>query len=144
MPHVWIALEQDAEGWPPVTEEEVRTEEIGENLHRITSTPVFVPGVAVGDVLATETQPDASVWAVAVAEQGNHWCSRVVPLGGFDPERIVEVFDSMGARTTLTRYGIVTLDVGPGIDARHVLDELEAGRAEGDWDFDLGVTPELG
>ena len=47
----------------------------------------------------------------------------------------------MGANATLTPYGIVTLDVGPQVDADHLMAELRAGREAGDWDYDVGVSP---
>lgn len=141
MAHVWINLAQDADGYPPVTEEELHTEPVGPNLHRLLATPAFAYGIAVGDVLRSSAVDDGTEWVVAVEEQGDHWCSRIVPFGDVEMQRIVDLMTSMGGTATATTYGLVTADFGPTVDAGHVLAELQAGREDGDWDYDLGVRP---
>lgn len=141
MAHVWIALARDADGYPPVEEEQLHVATTGTDLATLTATPAFAPGLAVGDVLRTRTTADGRVWATAVASQGDHWCSRVVPLNDKPAGRVVEIFASMGCTATATEFGLVTVDVPPEADRDHVLRELHAGRDEGDWNFDLGVDP---
>lgn len=143
MAHVWISLPQDDEGYPPFTEEQLHTREVDTDLHEVLSVPVFAKGIAVGDTLATRTVGD-ELWATHVESEGDRWCVRIVPLGGYDEERIVEVFDSMGAAAARTPYGVVTVDVGPEVDAQHLMAELDSGLDEGDWDYDVGVTPNAG
>lgn len=141
MAHVWINLPQDEDGYPPFTEEQLHTTPVGENLHRLESTPAFAYGIAVGDVLRTKSVEDDSEWVTEVAEQGNHWCSRIVPLNGTETQRIVDLMASMGGTAVGTTYGLVTVDFEAGVDSKHVLAELQAGREAGDWDYDLGVKP---
>lgn len=140
MPHVWISLTQDEDGYPPYTQEQLPTREVGPDLHEVLAVPVFAKGIAVGDVLATQSVGD-EIWATSVSDEGDRWCARVVGLGGFDEDRIVEIFESMGGTASITSYGVVTLDFGPQVDGEHVVNELRAGRDEGDWDFDVGVVP---
>ncbi|GAB3716486.1 DUF4265 domain-containing protein [Mariniluteicoccus flavus] len=139
MTHLWIALEQDDDGYPPFVEEELHATAVGPDLYRIDRAPAFAYGIAVGDVVATTTTEDGRVWATSVAVEGDHWCARVVPLGGVEMGRVVKVFTSMGVNASATDYGVVTLDVPAGVEVEHVLAELRAGRDEGDWDFDVGV-----
>lgn len=143
MAHVWISLAQDEDGYPPFTEEQLHTREVGTDRHEVLSVPAFAKGIAVGDILATKSVGE-ELWATHVESEGKRWCVRIVALGGFDDERIVEVFDSMGALATKTPYGVVTLDVGPDVDAQHLLAELESGLTEGNWDYDVGVMPTAG
>lgn len=143
MAHIWIGLERDADGYPPYAQEQLHVEQLGEDLVELSSTPVFAPGLAVGDVLRTRAASDGESWATDVVRQGDHWCSRVVPLNGYPAERAVEVFNSMGCAAHKTQFGLVTVDVAVHVEAGHVLNELRAGRDDGDWDFDLGVDPEL-
>lgn len=63
-------------------------------------------------------------------------------MNGNPAERVVAVFDSMGCEAVETPFALVTVDALAHMDAQHVLNELRAGRDEGDWDFDLGVDPE--
>ncbi|MGA4506848.1 DUF4265 domain-containing protein [Propionibacteriaceae bacterium G1746] len=141
MSHIWISLPQDEDGYPPFAEEQLHTTPVGENLHRLEATPAFAVGIAVDDVLRTQTLADGTEWATEVVEQGDHWCSRIVGLNGYEHERIVEIMASMGGTAADTPYGLVTVDFDASVDVKHVLAELEAGRREGDWDFDLGVDP---
>lgn len=141
MAHVWISLQQDEDGYPPYAEEQLHTTEVGENQHKLESTPAFAPGIAVGDVLGTQTMENGEIWATHVEQTGDHWCSRIVPLNGTPEQRILDVMASMGGTARETPYGLVTVDFDAGADVKHVMAELEAGRADGEWDFDLGVDP---
>ena len=139
--HVWIALEQE-DGFPPFSEEQLHTRAVGGGLYELLTTPVFARGVAVGDLLAV-TDVDGELWATEVAAEGDHWCGRVVALGGFDEDRIAEILVSMGATVSPTPYGVLTFDASPDVDAEHFIAELDAGVAAGDWDYDLSVAPTL-
>ena len=141
MSHVWISLPQDEDGYPPFTEEQLHVHEVAPGEYELDAPPAFAHGIAVGDVLGTQSMDDGTVWVTHVVQTGDHWCSRVVPLNSFSMDRVVEVFASMGVTARATDFGVATLDVGPEVDVAHVMAELEAGRAEGDWDFDLGVDP---
>lgn len=139
MAHVWISLAQHED--PPFTEEQLHTHPVGEDRHRLESTPAFAYGIAVGDVVETQDTADGRSWIISVAEQGDHWCTRVVPLNGFDIEKIVDVMASMGGTASQTVFGLVTVDFDAAVDVKHVMAELTAGRDAGNWDFDLGVRP---
>lgn len=140
MAHVVINLPQ-VDGYPPYSEEELHTTELDEGLHRLDITPTFAMGIAVGDVLCTESVDDGTVWATSVAVQGDHWCSRIVPFGDTTMDSIIAVMTDVGGTAHDSGYGLVAVDFDATVDVEAVIHALEQGRAEECWDFGLGVDP---
>lgn len=142
MPHVWFALEVDEEGWPPVEAEEVHAEKAGDGRFRLTGIPVFVMGVAPGDVVEVDRdQKTKQRWVTSVVETAGWWVSRVVPKT-VNEDTVVERFQNLGVTVQLTDWSMVALAIPPEIKASKVLALLRDGAARGDWYFDLGVDPE--
>ena len=141
MREIFVGLKQDDEGWPPVTHEHLEAEFVGPSRYRVLSAPVFAQGMAVNDIVATKNH-DGREWVTHVVKNSDHGLLRVVVLDdNLDKEYVVKVFDSMGCNAVLTSFGIITIDVPPTVDAEHVLQELNAGFDEGDWDFEVPVRP---
>ena len=138
---IFVGLKQDDEGWPPITHEHLEAEFVGPSRYRVLSAPVFAQGMAVNDIVATKNH-DGREWVTHVVEEADHGLMRVVVLDdSLDREHVVKVFNSMGCNAVLTSFGIITIDVPPTVDAEHVLQELNAGFDEGDWDFEVPVRP---
>ena len=141
MREIFVGLKQDDEGWPPVTHEHLEAEFVGPSRYRVLSAPVFAQGMAVNDIVATKNH-DGREWVTHVVKNSDHGLFRVVVLDdNLDKEYVVKVFDSMGCNAVLTSFGIITIDVPPTVDAEHVLQELNAGFDEEDWDFEVPVRP---
>lgn len=141
MAHVWISLPQDEDGYPPFEQEQLHTTEVGTDQHRLDATPAFAYGLAVGDILGTQTMPNGEVWTTHVVEQGDHWCSRVVPLNGTEPQDILDVMAHLGGTPQWTDFHLAAVDFDPSVDVDHALAALQGGRESGQWDYDLGVDP---
>lgn len=141
MREIFVGLKQDDEGWPPITHEHLEAEFVGPSRYRVLSAPVFAQGMAVNDIVATKNH-DGREWVTHVVEEADHGLMRVVVRDdSLDREHVVKVFNSMGCNAVLTSFGIITIDVPPTVDAEHVLQELNAGFDEGDWDFEVPVRP---
>lgn len=139
--HLRVALQRDADGYPPFDSEEVDAELIDDSTAAVTAAPAFAPGLAVGDVVAVSTSEDGDLWITEVTTESDHWTTRVIPLDGQELTAIVEALNARGADARPTQYGLVVCDVPPHVDAGGLVAYLEQGRDGGDWDFDLGVDP---
>jgi hypothetical protein len=112
-------------------------EPLGEGLFRIRTTPFTVDGIALGDVVETEEDPELHF--VALREQSGHSALRI----HVEPEVTAEMFFSaLGAlgcahaRTREPRY--FALDVPASVAITDVLDHLSDGQDAGRCDWDAG------
>lgn len=141
MREIFVGLEQDEDNYPPFTHEHLQAEFVESSRYRILAAPAFAESMAVGDVVATKNH-DGREWVTHVVKNSDHGLFRVVVRDdNLDREHVVKVFNSMGCNAVLTSFGIITIDVPPTVDAEHVLQELNAGFDEGDWDFEVPVRP---
>ena len=142
MHHLSVRLARDAQGYPPFDSEELDVTPVGNGTWRIEAAPVFLYGVARGDILRAAAADDGSMWATEVVSTAGNWCARVIPLDGRDSQPIVDEFRALGCAARDTPYGLVVIEPPATVAVSAVKSALEAGRAARVWDFDLGVMPE--
>jgi len=141
--HVRFKLLPDDDGWPPVGSEGLWAVPLGDDLVRLDSIPWFARNVASGDTFRVSADVDGVLWATdKVAWSGN--CTvRVVPfrdgpLGG-SGQAVLDAFASLGADGEgLRQYGIVALNILPGVDLGAVRRLLRQGVEAGWWDYEEG------
>lgn len=143
MNHVYVELQRDEDGYPPYEMEEIDAAPLGSGRFRIEGIPVFVYGLATGDVVkgVRVAGEDDRVWVSEVLEHGGHWTARVLPADAAALDQTADQFTKIGCHAYSTPFGLVAVDVPPKTAADAVIKVLEAGRQSGEWDFDLGVAP---
>lgn len=141
MVHVYVAVEQDDEGYPPVEAEELDATKVGPTRYRIDGVPVFVRGLARGDIVLVEDGPDDQLWVTEVAESSGSWTVRVLPWDRDALEAVAREFEGLGCHGVVSSYGLVALDVPATVEVKALMAALEAGRAQKRWDFEIGVDP---
>ncbi|GAA2739201.1 hypothetical protein GCM10009867_34300 [Pedococcus aerophilus] len=139
--HVFVALEEDEDGYPPYEAEELDAVMRPDGACTIVGTPVFTSGLAVEDIVSVVEVEDGQWWVTDVLLESGHGVVRVVPLGETSFDVVVEALARLGCRAHETSFGLVAADVPPEVDAPSLLALLAAGREDGRWDFDLGVEP---
>jgi len=148
MVKVRFSLAQDEDGWPPVTSEGLWAETVGPDLYRIDNTPWFVRNLAADDVVVALAGSDGVLWVTEKSEWSGRLTIRVVPfaagpLAG-DRQAVLDAFAALGVsgEGSNDQYRLVALDVPPDVDLVAVKRLLEAGRADGRWQFDEGCVSE--
>ena len=140
-------LPPDADGWPPVANEGLWAEPLGNDLYRIDNTPWFALDLATDDIVVARPGDDGRLWAVEKQAWSGHMTFRVIPwkdgpLEG-DRQAVLDAFAPLGViGKGLAQFGMVALDVPPGADLGRVKMLLRSGQADGRWDFDEGCIPE--
>ena len=140
---VRFKLDQDEDGWPPVTSEGLWAEPLGEEKYRINNTPWFVRNLAADDVVIAVPAADGVLWATGRVQWSGRFTLRVIParegpLGG-DLRAVVDAFKPFGVSGEGARqYGIVALDVPPDADLSSIKRLLRAGEADSRWDYEEG------
>lgn len=143
MTHVYVSLERDEDGYPPFDVEEIDATSLGGARYRIEGIPVFVYGLAPGDVVkVVRVHGEERLWVSEVLEQAGHWTSRVVPKDLATLDDVASLFQELGCRAHATPFGLVAVDVPASTPAGPVRDLLDTGAASGRWHYDLGVAPE--
>jgi predicted RNA-binding protein with TRAM domain len=142
MSHVYVELPRDEHGYPPYEVEEIDAAPLGSGKFRIDGIPVFVYGLAKGDVVkgVRVIGENDRIWVSEVLERSGHWTARVVPAAAA-LDHTADRFTRIGCDAHATPFGLVAVDVPPRISADAVMNVLENGRRNGEWDFDLGVEP---
>jgi hypothetical protein len=141
--HVYVALERDEDGYPPFDTEEIDASSLGGGRYRINGIPVFVFGLAKGDIVkVVATRDDERRWVTEVLEPSGHLTARVIPWDAGTLEDVAVRLSGLGCLAHATPYGIVAVDVPPEAPTERVMEALNGGRAAGEWDFDMGVAPD--
>lgn len=142
MQHVYVALERDESGYPPFEAEEIDATEVGRGRFRIEGIPVFVVGMARGDVVRVKRRRgDDRLWVTAIVSNSGHWTSRVVPVDRTALDRVARQFVALGCDAHATPFGMVAVDVPASVPAAAVMQVLRQGQDAGAWHYDLGVVP---
>ena len=142
--HVYVSLKRDEDGYPPFEVEEVDAVREGPGRCRILGAPVFLYGMAPGDVVKVvkvEGEGD-QLWVTEVLEPSDNWLARVSTHGECTDEDAVTLFRSLGCDANATPFGLVTVVVPPSVEPGPVLQVLRDGQdRDHHWYFDLGVGP---
>lgn len=140
--HVVFPLEVDDDGWPPVSGERMWARVVGPGLFRLENAPLFVRGVAHGDVVRASTEdPDAWPEYIETVEWSGNYTLRVIPfragpLGG-SLQAVLDAFSPLGVTGEGGgNYPIVALTVPPDADLVAVKTLFRAGAADGRWDIE--------
>lgn len=135
---VFVSVEPESPGYPPVDEEALWAERVGPDLFRLTSTPTFARGLSRGDTV--HVVPFGERWyADYVAASGGHSTLRVVLFDDNAHDRLLElgrVWDCPVDHTEVP--GLFVIDVSPDRSFRNLREALGVGAGEGLWDIDEG------
>ena len=136
-----FALEQE-DGWPPVPDEVLWAQPLGEARYVVESPPWYLRGVAVDDIVAASPRDDGQLWGDGLLSRGGRLTVRLLPLPngplGGDPEAVRSAFAALGVRPgpPSPEHGIVALDIPGDGDLRTIKAVLIDGESDGSWDVD--------
>lgn len=137
--HIYVPIQQGEDGYPPYTQEEVDAYRVEGDLWRIDAAPVFVYGLARGDVVRTRRDEDRNLWATEIVSSEGNWCARVVLRSG--DRDILDPLVTLGCEIYPTDFGLHVVDVSSRTEVEPILAALDRGELDGIWHYDLGVDP---
>lgn len=140
-------LEQDDDGWPPVTSEGLWATGLGHDLYRLDNIPWLVRGVACDDVFRAEADGDGVMWARDRVQASGNCTIRVVPLGEDarqDWRVVLDVLTALGAdgEGAGPAYNLVAFNVPPSAQLAKIKSRLRQGEAAGEWGYEEGCVTE--
>lgn len=140
---VWFTLTQDEDGWPPAESEGLWTIPRGDGSFEIDNIPLFLLGLAVGDVVRAEPDQHGKLWFAELVERGSHSTIHIMCTDEDDVPTARAELDKLGCSSEdspLER--LFAVDV-PGSVSRDALwPWLEAGERAGRWVYqEASISP---
>lgn len=130
-----VLLEKDAEDYPPYDYEELWGTPSGEGLFRIENIPFFARGLARGDIVSAVNEQDQLRFQ-EVVESSGHSTIRLLVRREESVPSIVERFESHGCDCEITFGKLVALDVPPSVPLDALLEKLDLGFAQSEWEYE--------
>lgn len=144
---VVVALEKDADDYPPADYENLWAVPVGEGLFRVDNIPFFARSIALGDLVVASPEEGLLRFKEVVQPSG-HSTVRIILYDEAETPTVLERFKQLGCATERSHIpGLIALDVPPSISWTDIQQELEAGHAQERWDYEeacLGQLDEAG
>ena len=141
---IWFKIQKDEEGYPRSQSwEELWGTPVGGGGFRLESTPFFVKGIALGDVVAAErTQEGRYKFERIISRSGNSnfriWLDDTKAQ---DACNIAQEIRKFGCKVEITLERLIAIDVSADREAE-VWEYLEVGRANNWWEVQVGFSPD--
>lgn len=129
----------DSSLWHRSSSETLWVERCTKGLRRINNIPFLVFGVSFDDLIETEIDQDGLESFVSVSKKGGHSTYRMIVQQDIVPEATLQPLSNLGCSYEVGRIGqvlLVALSVPPQAKIQDVYAQLEAGEADGVWDFE--------
>ena len=121
---VTFKIPQD-NGWPPVAEETVLAEHLGDQKFKLESIPYFVRYLSLHDVVYAERLADHEWRGLGLCERSGHSAVRVLPHSDAIREQASAWLEQQGCTTQYhDDFGLVAVDIPVEVDTQQILDFL--------------------
>lgn len=106
--------------------------------YRLDNIPFFARGVAWGDVVAAEMEPDGSLRHTGLIAASGHGTIRVLLNSPADVQRVRDELLSMGCSSERWRTSLIAVDVPSNVPYGEVRSYLELGERTGLFEYEEG------
>lgn len=138
---IWCPVEKDAAGYPRQDREQLYAWPTSDG-YELDNVPFFVKGLAVGDVVAASMADGGRLAFDRVVKRSGHSTFRIW-LTEPTAIRVLDDLRRLGCAAEVTLERLIAIDVPPDREAQ-AWEFLEAGRARGAWDVQVGHSPDDG
>ena len=141
---IWFPVPPDAQGYPSSQPwEQLYAEPVAGSHYRVGNIPFFARGVAFGDIVSARLTDAGWLEFADVVERGGHstmrvWLADHLAAGAAE---VARQFESRGCRVECTLQRLLAIDVPDGVEET-VWQYLQDGKARGDWDVQVGYSPD--
>jgi hypothetical protein len=133
---VVFQLEQDEDGYPPVTIESVWAREEADGRFVLDNIPFFATQATLGDLVDVAFEGGEARYVATVRHSGNSLI-RVLCARGSDPADVRAGLAALGCSTEwLAAYSIVAVNVPPEVSLSEAQKFLNRGAESGKWEYE--------
>ncbi|HYO56854.1 DUF4265 domain-containing protein [Archangium sp.] len=134
---IFFELQQDEDGYPPVTCESMWATPLGDRLYRLGNIPFFARGVAYEDVVSAVPQDDGTLGFIEVVHPSGHSTLHVIVYEASEVPALRHELEALGCDTELSHIpNLFAVDVPPSVSLDAVRRLLEAGNASERWEYE--------
>lgn len=134
---VQFIIEQDEDGYPPVTIETVWTRKTKDGYYELDNSPFYALDVSWKDVVDVEEVSDGTLQFKRVVRQSGHSTVRVVALKKGELEPLKRKLEELGCSWEGADVpSLISVDVPPHVDIERVRDLLQEGSDNGFFDYE--------
>jgi len=139
--HVKIGfyLEQDEDGWPPATRENMWAVDLGDGRYRIDNIPFYVRGISNGDLVAAITEEDGRLVFSELIEASSNSTFLLIVSNEDEVSDVRKMFRDLGCPSGLASHGLISLHIPGSVTMKPVATLIEQGEEDGRWSFEEGV-----
>ncbi|MGE8353579.1 MAG: DUF4265 domain-containing protein [Pseudomonas protegens] len=110
---ITLILQQDADGYPPVSAEFLWGIKKSETTYLVDNTPYYIYGLSKGDLIDTR-QENNELIATVIIQQGGHSTLRVFAENARDKANIIKTLQQLGAHCSVTHsLSLFSVDIPP-------------------------------
>jgi hypothetical protein len=139
--HVKIGfyLEQDEDGWPPTTRENMWAVDLGDGRYRIDNIPFYVLGISDGDLVSATTEEDGRLVFSELIEASPNSTFRLIVLNKDETSEVRTMFRDLGCPSELVSHGFIALHIPGSVTMKPIATLIEQGDEDGRWEFEEGA-----
>jgi len=139
---VFFRLEQDADGYPPVTLESVWACKTQDNFYEIDNIPFYARGVSYRDCVDVERVDDVLYFKDIVRVSG-HSTIRVIVFDHYDRQALLKDLENYGCSWESSHQSdLIAVDIPPEVNLSSILVYLQKGHEQGRWDYEEACIAE--
>jgi hypothetical protein len=135
-----VPLEQDEDGYPPVSSERIWALETSKGHYKLDNIPFFARELALGDIVSAVPEEGADEGILRyqqVIEPSGHSTFRVLVYDETQVQEVCSLLERLGCGTEQSHLSrLVAIDIPPTVSLETVRQALEPGRAQERWDYE--------
>jgi len=136
---IGFSLEQDEDGWPPVTRENMWAVDLGDGRYRIDNIPFYVMGISDGDLITATKEEDERLVFSELVEASSNSTFRLIVSNEEEISEVRKIFRELGCPSELVSHGLISLHVPGSVTMKPIATLIEQGEEDGRWGFEEGV-----
>jgi hypothetical protein len=131
--HVKIGfyLEQDEDGWPPVTRENLWAVDLGDGRYRIDNIPFYALGISDGDIVAAVTEQDGRLVFSELVEATSNSTFRLIVYNEDEPSEVRKMFRDLECPSELVGHRFISVHIPGSTTMRPIAALIEQGKKDG-------------
>lgn len=134
-----FSLEKDEDGYPPNDYETLWARIKQKGLYEIDNIPFFVRGVSPGD-LVTARDKDGLLYFDGISKESLNSVLRVIAYDESIIPKLREELLEMGCESELSHVpNLIAVQVPANINLNDVLQFLDVGESNGEWEYETGA-----
>jgi hypothetical protein len=139
--HVKIGfhLDQDEDGYPPITRENLWAVDLGNGRYRIDNIPFYVRGISDGDVIAAKMEEDGRLVFSKLVEASSNSTFRLIVSDESETPKVRKMFRELDCPSELVSHGLISIHIPGSIVMKPIATLIEQGEENGQWSFEEGA-----